>query len=50
VPRILLDDCTTEAMAGVLEQNPRGLVMVRDELAALVCGMNQYKSGKGHDR
>jgi hypothetical protein len=50
VERILLDDVTTEKMADLLDQNPRGLVMVRDELSALITSMNQYKSGKGHDR
>jgi hypothetical protein len=48
--RCLLDDTTTEAMAAVLKDNRRGLLMVRDEMAALVCGLNQYKGGKGHDR
>jgi hypothetical protein len=48
--RVLLDDTTTEAMAQVLGENPRGLVMVRDEAAAIVTGLNQYKQGKGHDR
>jgi hypothetical protein len=49
--RCLVDDSTTEKLAAILEGNPRGLAMVRDELAALVCGMNQYKAGgRGHDR
>jgi hypothetical protein len=48
--RVLNDDTTTEAMASVLKDNARGLLMVRDEMAALVCGLNQYKAGKGHDR
>jgi hypothetical protein len=48
--RLLLDDTTTEKMAELLSQNERGLVMVRDELAALVLGLNQYKQGKGADR
>jgi hypothetical protein len=48
--RVLVDDTTTEALGSALEANPRGLTMVRDELAALVCGLNQYKAGKGHDR
>jgi hypothetical protein len=48
--RVLVDDTTTEALGTALEANPRGLTMVRDELAALVCGLNQYKAGKGHDR
>lgn len=49
--RCLLDDTTTEAMVRILADNPRGLCMVRDELSALVTGLNQYKDGgKGNDR
>ncbi len=32
-----------------LVDNPRGLVVIRDELAAWVEGMNSYKGGKGAD-
>jgi len=49
--RALLDDTTVEAMVRILGDNPRGLLMSRDELAALITGMNQYKdNGKGNDR
>ena len=49
--RCLLDNTTVEAIARVLTDNPRGLLMARDELAALVTGMDQYKDGgKGNDR
>jgi DNA polymerase-1 len=48
--RCIVSDVTTESLGIVLCENPRGLVMVRDELAGLVAGMNQYKGGKGHDR
>lgn len=48
--RIDLDDSTLEALIGILADNPRGLVMIRDELTALVLGLNQYKGGKGSDR
>lgn len=49
--RIVVDDATTERLAGLLMENPRGLVMVRDELSALFAGLNQYKAGgKGADR
>lgn len=49
--RCLVDDATSEALVQVLSANPRGLCMVRDELSALVTGMNQYKAGgKGSDR
>ena len=43
-------DTTTERLIGLLADNPRGLVMVRDELASLFAGMDQYRSGKGADR
>lgn len=46
-----LDDATTEATAKVLADNPRGVVMVKDEMMAFIRGMNQYKTGgKGADR
>jgi hypothetical protein len=48
--RLLIDDTTTEALMRTLHGNQRGLIMVRDELSALVAGLNQYKEGKGHDR
>jgi hypothetical protein len=48
--RIDVDDVTTEMLPVLLSENPRGLLMTRDELTALVLGMNQYKSGKGNDR
>lgn len=43
-------DVTTERLIGMIAENPRGLVMVRDELASLFGGMDQYRSGKGADR
>ncbi|MDR3634388.1 MAG: DUF3987 domain-containing protein [Isosphaeraceae bacterium] len=49
--RIAVSDTTCEALGPILVDNPRGVVMVRDELTALVAGLNQYKSGgKGADR
>jgi hypothetical protein len=48
--RIDIDDITMEALPLILADNPRGLVMVRDELTAFVLGMNQFKGGKGNDR
>lgn len=49
--RIAVNDTTCEALAPILADNPRGLIMVRDELTAWVTGLNQYKSGgKGSDR
>ena len=49
--RALVEDTTIEALAGVLENNPRGVLVVRDELAAWKRSMDQYRAGgKGSDR
>ncbi len=49
--RALVEDTTTEALAAVLEENSRGVLVMRDELAAWAKSMDQYKSGgKGADR
>jgi hypothetical protein len=46
----VVDDITVEANARAMENNPRGLLMVRDEGVALVRSLNQYKAGgKGSD-
>ena len=47
--RILVSDTTVEALATVMRDNPRGIILLRDELAGWVNSMNQYKSGKGSD-
>jgi hypothetical protein len=44
-------DVTTEKLAEILEENPRGVVMIRDELTGWVAGMDQYRAkGRGSDR
>jgi hypothetical protein len=48
--RCLVADVTTESLALTLEENDRGVLMLRDELMELVGGLNQYKGGKGYDR
>jgi hypothetical protein len=48
--RCIVSDITTESLGLVLSQNPRGVVLVKDELLSLVTGLNQYKGGKGSDR
>jgi hypothetical protein len=48
--RIDIDDATMEVLPVILADNPRGLVMIRDELSAFILGMNQFKGGKGNDR
>jgi hypothetical protein len=48
--RCVVDDATTESLAVILSENPRGLLLAKDELTALMGSLNQYKSGKGTDR
>jgi hypothetical protein len=49
--QMTLDECTTEAAAKVLADNPRGLILAKDEFDGFVLGMNQYRGGgKGNDK
>jgi hypothetical protein len=49
--RVLTNDPTIEALIPILKENPRGLLLERDELVGWVKGMDQYKSGgKGSER
>lgn len=43
-------DITREALALALAANPRGILMIQDELSEWLAGMNQYKSGGGNDQ
>jgi hypothetical protein len=47
--RILCSDITVEALAGILEYSPRGLLLVRDELSGWIRGFDQYKKTQGAD-
>lgn len=47
--RLVCSDVTVEALADRLQDAPRGLLVVRDELAGWVQSFNQYKGGKGSD-
>jgi hypothetical protein len=47
---LYVDDATVESLGPLLHANPEGLVLIRDESAALMTGFNQYKSGKGNDK
>jgi putative DNA primase/helicase len=47
----MVDDITVERLADILDETPRGVVSVQDELSGWVLAMNQYKAGgKGADR
>jgi hypothetical protein len=49
--RLLLDDMTIEAAARALADNPRGMLVVRDELAGWFGSMDAYRQhGEGKDR
>lgn len=48
--RTYTSDTTVEALAQIMAENPRGIALVRDELAGWARAMNQYKLGKGADR
>ena len=45
----LVKDVTVEALAPLLERNPRGLLVYRDELDGLLGSFDQYKGGRGSD-
>lgn len=47
--RVLVGDSTAEALGLRLRDNPRGLIMVLDELAGMINGLNQYKQAGGND-
>jgi hypothetical protein len=50
--RTLVEDTTVERLAGIQAENPRGVVVIRDELSGWARGMeDQYKQGgRGADR
>lgn len=48
--QVFTTDSTLEALAELIQQNPRGLLFVRDELTGWARAMNQYRNGKGADR
>jgi hypothetical protein len=48
--RTFTSDTTTERCGVLLNENPRGLLLCRDELSGWVRSLNQYKAGKGADK
>ncbi|WP_436716401.1 YfjI family protein [Roseiconus lacunae] len=47
--RILVQDITTQALAPMLADNPKGVLLSRDELAGWFASFNQYNGKKGAD-
>lgn len=47
--RFVVSDLTIEALAFLLAQQPRGLLVCRDELDGWISGFDQYKGGSGSD-
>jgi len=47
--RTIVSDCTVESLAPILTDNPRGLLLQRDELNGWLGSFNAYKSAKGSD-
>jgi len=44
--RLYTNDATVEAMAVILQDNPRGLLLCRDELSGWIGGFDEYSGGK----
>jgi uncharacterized protein DUF3987 len=49
VEHLFFSDVTVEALGKGFESTPRGTICYQDELAGLILGLNQYKSGGGND-
>ncbi len=47
--RIIVSDTTVEALGPVMRDNPRGIILLIDEMSGWMDSMNQYKGGKGSD-
>lgn len=49
-PRLFTSDATTEAVIYKLVENPKGLLLIRDELSGWLGKMDKYGGGEGSDR
>jgi hypothetical protein len=48
--RVVVSEATIEAITPILEENPRGLLMTRDELSGWMKSFDAYRNGRGADR
>jgi DNA polymerase I-like protein with 3'-5' exonuclease and polymerase domains len=46
-PRLVVSDITIERLSEILEDNPRGVLVARDELSAWLMSFSRYKGGGG---
>ena len=49
MPRLVISDTTVEAVAALLSDNHRGLLLARDELSGWLTSFNAYRNGRGGD-
>jgi len=49
LPQIITSDTTIEALAQLLNDNPHGIIIFKDELIGWIKSMNQYRGGSGED-
>ncbi len=47
--RVVVSDTTLEGLIPILEENPRGLLLTRDELGAWLRSFDAYRKGRGGD-
>lgn len=47
--RVMTTNITVEALAGLLDSTPKGLLVAVDELSGLIAGFDRYSQGKGGD-
>ncbi|MCB1331035.1 MAG: DUF3987 domain-containing protein [Maritimibacter sp.] len=50
VPRLVVNDATIERMGVILSEQPRGVLLMRDELAGFIENFGRYSSSAGGDR
>jgi len=48
--KVFVDDITVESLKEVLSNNPRGVVLIKDEISSWINSHDQYKGGKGNDK
>lgn len=48
--RVLVSEATIEAITPILEENPRGVLLSRDELSGWMKSFDAYRGGRGSDR